>query len=696
MPDTLRVVNFDRSGRPHEVLDLNSSPGATTAYFRDRDAGFSFVPGAGTVQYSTQTRRYAGGLPVSQSHENGTIGWTAYVRGATLEAAVMNVEALLVEINSAAYRRYVEWAPEGGESSFFEIRGPGSWAPNYNPVEFVQTNAMRVALTFPSAPLAEWIPCSINDTWDLVDSLNDYDVDAGTASNLFLTSALLKSGGSTNEYFRLVNRSRGYKWFGGLVELTFGLLSGAWPATATFGVVMRDDGTSFLETYLASGGAHGVLKLDAVVNGTRTNLVTSSLLASPTADNYMFRVYFKNDENSLFIELYKGVTYEARDGGNVLFAGLSVDLSSLDLPINPPTIEGFAGFSFTPGNANTYIQSFRFEPFSFPGTLSTKMYTMIDEIPGDAPALADVQVGIYSDTDPTRFMLIAWDAFARAIHANSCGPLGVYDSTQNALTTENLTAGHWSSDASGVGGQIGTTMLLNADVGGADQFEHSWRLDTASVDPDDFTQQEITVEVWGHLGLNPGLVNTYVVLSVAGLYSNEWGDLGFPVVIPDTAAVLRWSRLGTVSIPCDVLERDQSTNTSIDITINTGAGSGGPIGIDAIAVVRTRQRALGPSGKPYKDGSYPSFAPNNDGVQRLIKADLSGAFGLAFTGSKYSRSHGLGGAQIEPNPGPSTWMVLPSSVVPDAPDAGDDATTDSVNYQTSIHVRPRSFMFRTS
>jgi hypothetical protein len=117
MPDTLRIVTFSTGGRPIERVNLNSAPGTVTAYFRERGPGFQFVPAISSVQYSKQARRYGGARAVGETHENGSVGWTAYVRGATLAAAVQNVESLLTYINEQVRGRFVEWAPEGGRTN---------------------------------------------------------------------------------------------------------------------------------------------------------------------------------------------------------------------------------------------------------------------------------------------------------------------------------------------------------------------------------------------------------------------------------------------------------------------------------------------------------------------------------------------------------------------------------------------------
>src|SRR5437868_15358299 len=107
--DTLRIVTLSAGGRPIQVLDLNDA----TGYWRDRDAGLTYTPPAATSQVSRTGLRFGGAQVVGETHDNGLISWTAYVRGSTVTQATQRVETLLKEINESARGRRVEWAPDG-------------------------------------------------------------------------------------------------------------------------------------------------------------------------------------------------------------------------------------------------------------------------------------------------------------------------------------------------------------------------------------------------------------------------------------------------------------------------------------------------------------------------------------------------------------------------------------------------------
>jgi hypothetical protein len=105
---------------------------------------------------STRQRRYGGARVVAETHDNGTIAWSALVKGATTDQALSFVEDLLSVLESPATDLFFEWKPETATSSvFYEIRGPATWQPSYSAVQMRGAHSMVVDISIPVAPLAQ-------------------------------------------------------------------------------------------------------------------------------------------------------------------------------------------------------------------------------------------------------------------------------------------------------------------------------------------------------------------------------------------------------------------------------------------------------------------------------------------------------------------------------------------------------------
>jgi hypothetical protein len=659
MPDTLRIVTFSAGGRPVEVLNLNSAPGTVTAYFRERDGGFQFTPAASNVQYSKRARRYGGARAVGETHDNGSIAWTAYVRGATLLAATQNVEALLQTISDEARGRYVEWAPEGGQSSFMEIAGPGTWSPAYNPVEFVQTNAMRVQLTFPILPLVRWARPAIQDPFD-IDTRADYTFDSATSADVAASGGVLTPvvGAALTVERRARHTSRGYTWKEGqgTVEFITGTVSGIKVGT----MLRATAATTYVEVYIDDNGTNSRLRIDVVIAGTRTNRATINLATRMgNVENHAVRGRIEG--NVVIAEHFAGFNTVTPMGAPTNTT--SYTLVSGDAPLN--TTAGASGWSWIPVNLSATLLTYTFTPYTWRNVTWPRVLQPVDAIPGTAPALADVSLTTSGGSTAPAFAYLAWTPraltpaagfapFAIAVTGLGSPPTGtVYGLTSSS----NLTA---TADA----GSLAGVALIDTTVSGAETYVASFTVDPSALVADDFTAGELTLEVFARL-----LIRSLVV---------------------PTGAIYRVYRLGTITLPADPLVRRALLLT---LTAKTAAGSTGEFRLDYIQVAPASSRALSPTGKPL-DAAYPIFIASTSQTIKTIASDLSAT--VSQPGNAASGDHGLGGSLIEPNPGLFDMLVKLSNVVPDDP--APAATADQLQNSAALQVAvtPRSYMLRSS
>jgi hypothetical protein len=700
VPDTLRVVTFSTGGRPVVVRDLNSAPGAVTAYFRERDS-FQFTPAASTVQYSKTSRRYGGARAVGEVHDNASIAWTAYVRGATLSLASANVEALIQNISDEARGRYVEWAPEGGLPSYMEIAGPGAWTPTYNPVEFVQTNAMRVQLSFPVLPLVQFARMNIGDPYD-VDSTTDYTFDALAAANAVITGGVVTaSGGSLTSERRVRHTIRGHTTLEGQATVKTTPLTTI--TSYKMGVLLRATSSlNYVEVYVDDNGTNSRLRIDVIIAGARTNRSTTNLAARLISGNAAWvRGRIENNgagSDVVYAEYWSAATGKPTPMGTPTLSA-NYSLVGGDAPLD--STRGYSGWSWIPQNAGATLDDFEFLPFTYRNLTWPRVVTPRDTIQGFAPALAEVVVTPSGGAAAPAFALIGWGAQNGLASVSGSAPLSINsavgsppvgtDQTQAAIV-------NWASTADA--GALTGNAAKDATVSGIETYSLSWTVDPTVFDPDDFTQQ-LSVEVWARMAIASTVVTPTVTLSAesgAGptigspRYSNEWGTTGRVLTVP-TGTIYRLYRLGTILLPDDTNLR---RSILIKLTLVTGAGSTGTVSLDYGVFALASSRALSPSGK-LQDSSYPSFVGTTSQLTKIIRTDLS-ALAISPTSSDTAAmpDHGLGGSLITVPVGVVQWLMKLSNVVPDdpAPTATADQLTNSATL--TVNVTPRSYFLRAS
>lgn len=136
------------------VIDLEAAP----AYQTVRDS-WVVTPPQRKPQIAAQERRYGGARTVGETHDNGTVAWTTLVSGTDSDDAVANLDALIGQLEQTVPGLFVEWRPDGTTvSGYFEIRGPGTWKPNYTWAQFAGARSLTCEIQFPVAPLVRGAP----------------------------------------------------------------------------------------------------------------------------------------------------------------------------------------------------------------------------------------------------------------------------------------------------------------------------------------------------------------------------------------------------------------------------------------------------------------------------------------------------------------------------------------------------------
>ncbi len=218
---------------------------------------------------------------------------------------------------------------------------------------------------------------------------------------------------------------------------------------------------------------------------------------------------------------------------------------------------------------------------------------------------------------------------------------------------------------------------------GGESYETRHVIDASLIGPDDYSGDEIAVEVWGrfymHSAFTGGAKFTLRTVDRFGTligYSIEHGQAGktVPAIGNDG---LKTYRLGTV-----ILNTADAVRWVISVQAQVFAGTNlQQFGLDCLYVIIRRSRALTVTGKPA--AGYPKFFPTSGLSTKVIaSADLSGTLTSTTEGVR-SRGSGLSGSPIELPPGAVDFFAIVNSREIDDPVQFFD---DSETYLPDFHL----------
>ncbi len=213
--------------------------------------------------------------------------------------------------------------------------------------------------------------------------------------------------------------------------------------------------------------------------------------------------------------------------------------------------------------------------------------------------------------------------------------------------------------------------------------------------PDDFTQGEVAVEVWGRFAVNAGLTAPKLQVGIApetatvaagaltslygGVrYTEEFGFAGRLLVKPSSGEAWRFVRLGILRFPVD---RARPLRWRLWLRYAWTGATAATAGLDYLVLVPAGGRALSPTAKT-DDTNFPRFFNTTLTAVKTIRSDLSGL--VQKPGLPASPDHGLGGSLIELPTGEVSILGKLSSLVPDDP--ASNTTTEELAHTGYLHV----------
>lgn len=680
MADTLRIVSFSKGGRPVTELDIEVSG----TYEKIRDS-LEIRPGEKKPIVSQQSRRYAGGRTVAETHENGTLKANWLIKGATPNACLTNLETFLAEIEDAAPGRYIQFIPDGASYSvFYELRGTGMWTPQYRWVQFVGALSLNAEIVFPIAPLARLHRMDVLDDF-AVNSLADYTFQAGSGT-VDIANGVLFPYDTTEK--RLRHTARGYTY--GDCQATVKYTTGAAvPSTANsqIDLILKGlDDTNELrgQVWANSGGSAflGARKLDG---GAETALAGATSFATLSAGT-TYWARFRIEGNVLTVEHW---TTEPTPMGAPAQT-YTVTLAGADATKFGAGVQGQAGLRLRPTATTWSWDDFRVEPFTSRNQTLPAKIALGGLIPGDAPALVDLHVTPSGGSAAPVWALVGWTKRATTPMASTVAPFGLIEAeTGTDLSTWAVTA---DADYGGGSG-------LQATAAGAGTAAAMFAIDPSTLEPDDFALGDLDLEVWARVELASSLVSPKLTLSArptagtsfgAERFTGEFGSAGKLLTVPSSSTVFRLVRLGTLTLASFPSE---PVSWKLRVAAAWSTGSTGTFGLDRLIVVRARSRAAGPTGK-VNDSTYPKFVASTSETQKIVRSDLSGR--VASPPANPFPDSGLGGSVLELPPGSVDVVLKLSSLVPDDPTS--DTSSEQLSHSATVHlaVQPRVYLLRGS
>lgn len=218
---------------------------------------------------------------------------------------------------------------------------------------------------------------------------------------------------------------------------------------------------------------------------------------------------------------------------------------------------------------------------------------------------------------------------------------------------------------------------------------------------DDFSQQEVDVQVWGRFELAATLVTPVFVGSfrpagtstgITERYAAEpWGKTGKTLAKPSSGTAFRFHFLGTFSLPVNQAE---PLRWLFRAYLSWQAGSTGSVGADYLVFLPRLANMRGVERQPL-DSTYPSLVSSTAETRRVLLAD--GRALIASPPLPAAPYHGLGGKQLRLDPGHNDLVVKLSSMVPDD-QSGSLTDSEFQAHAATVHVavQPTYLLARAS
>jgi len=475
------------------------------------------------------------------------------------------------------------------------------------------------------APFALGDPMDINDP-TFATYATDYVIDgSGAFANLTNTGGKLKATANTNVEHRLIYSSRGYLL--GDSEVTVKAMIGSTLASWKAGAILwRTSSTDYVIGYVDDNGTNSRLRIDQVTAGATTNRATVNL-GTRLSTNATLYVRTRTEGTTVYAEHWStaptpngtpttttswtaGSAWAATtftQGAVVTYNGCQYIAASATAATDVPSgstsstskwlyLAGLTGLSFTPQSTTAEIDVFTVRPFTYTKQTLPKKLSLNGAIPGDAPALANIEATTAQDA---AWVLFGWSSTSAATTLSSSptprAPFFVFNGTDDDSTARS----GWTTTSV-------TSITNNSVWSSLTTYRARWILDSSLLPTDEYSDGDRALEIWALVltDTSTKLVSPTLVTSLQSKdgygpirYTDEWGTAGRTIPVLNSTAVAagyRWTRLGTIHM-ANSPAREMAltiTGTAAATTSTTATW-----GIGKVLVLPVKQRAALPTAK---------------------------------------------------------------------------------------------------
>jgi hypothetical protein len=637
--DSLKLVRWTspywEAQRPVVLANL-TIPGQR---FISEGASPQFVPGEHETGNIRLDVPYAGEIATLDRHGNSHFTVTLRCMAAD---PVAEADALVAAILMAPARSAIEWRRDGtGIPTYFPIRGDAQWTPTYEMRQRQQGAGMLVALSVEVAPYVHHGSMDVFDDFE-TDSISDYTINMGTG--LVVTSGLLFPSTTTEK--RLTYSARGHAIGDGQVTAAIST------TTPTTGLVFAPrlktlDTANWIEARLTASTL-SIWKYDA---GTPTQLDAGVSFVPAINTTYWVRLRIEG-------LLVTAAVFSAQPTPMGTPAAVTTHtLAGANATKYGTGITGSAGLRWIPSAAAQAVVEFAIEPYTYRNLTLPQVIQLGGAIPGDLPALCDIEVTSSGGAAAPVAGLFGWTQ-RPTTPGYGVAPFGIIEAESATLAAGFSVA----TDAGARGGNvIGATALGVA----------WWYVDASTIPPDD--DGSLSVEVFARCAYNTSTGFNIQLFADPRLGTNygarRYSDRGAGGLRPTAGSGLYgMRRLGRIRLNGQQYLGIQSPASPAFV-------------VDYLVLVPSRSFAESPMGVAL-DSAYPKFAPSTAETTRTLLAD--GGSTINAPGYPPMAEHGLG-RRIEFPVGNVDLLAKQSSVVIDRPEV--DATAEQLAHTASVHVR---------
>lgn len=644
--DSLRLVRFVaphfEAAQPVALADLTTDDRKLS-----EGGGVALVPGErdrGNIRLDVP---WAGEVPTLDRHGNARLNFTLRLLASD---PVADADAIVAAILTAPSRCAIEWR-RGGRPTYFPLRGDADWTPSYSMRERRQGGGMTVAFSIEVAPWAHRGSMDIADDF-AVDSLADYTFDVG-AGTLSVSGGQLVPSDTAEK--RLYHSARGFRYSDaqGTLKRTHGTTA----PSALVGPMLRrlDASNALIGGLVPASNIVAIYKFD----GSAFTLLASAAITALTAGQVHW-MRFRAEGNVLTAEHW---TAEPTPMGTPATT-VSHTLSGANATKFGTGIAGDAGVRIVPGDLTERYDELRVRPYTYRNRTLPQSIALEGQVPGDLPALCDLEITPSGGTAVPVFALAGWSRRATT-PTFGVAPLGIIQG-EAATTLVTFAIG---SNANALGGSY-----VQTTAAGAGSALARWQIDASALPLD--ADGHVTVEVFArviygnsHTGLKWVLSATPRTTSSAARYSDR-GSAGLSPPVA-TASVWRFVRLGRIRLSGEHLLR-------CDVSWSAGTQT---VGLDYLVIVPAASFVASPMGVAL-DSAYPQFVYATTETMRVLLHDGEGT--LARPLEAPLLGFGLG-RRIEVPTGNADLIVKLSSLVPENPTANADS--EQLSHDATVRAR---------